>query len=129
MLDFMLDFRAAARSTILWARKGGTTGIQVSDGILFTYLVHQVGSRVLVARIVALDGLQVLVGDQPRGEQRVPLNALLQHLAQVVRGGYHDDSTAAHVSVEGTAVSRAPRVVFVGTDPAALHLPCVWLAS
>jgi hypothetical protein len=95
---------------------------------LFTYLVHQVGSRVLVARIVALDGLQVLVGDQPRGEQRVPLNALLQHLAQVVRGGYHDDSTAAHVSVEGTAVSRAPRVVFVGTDPAALHLPqCVWL--
>ena len=126
----MLDFiRAAARSTILWARKGGTTGIQVSDGILFTYLVHHVGSRVLVARIVALDGLQVLVGDQPRGEQRVPLNALLQHLAQVVRGGYHDDSTAAHVSVEGTAVSRAPRVVFVGTDPAALHLPCVWLDS
>ena len=36
---------------------------------------------------------------------------------------YSRAAAEAHVSVEGTAVSRAPRVVFVGTDPAALQLP------
>ena len=42
---------------------------------------------------------------------------------------YSRAAAEVHVSVEGTAVSRAPRVVFVGTDPAALHLRSVsgWL--